>query len=568
MERMRLPIPSFDGRVAAVSRQLAAVPDHAEVARTLAAAGLVRPVRPSTLLAGVRALRRFGFTLGTAYAVGAVRFAAEPAVVDERGALSFAEVHRRTDAMAVGLAELGVGPGDRVGVLCRNHRGMVEALVALAKLGADALLLNTSFAGPQLAAALRHEGAAALIHDEEFGELVGATGLPQRRRVVAWEEASRGRTRARRGTPSLERLAAAHEGAALRTPGRDGRIVVLTSGTTGTPRGATRGNPASLEPVAALLSRMPLRLRDTTLVAAPAFHSWGLAHLMLGALLSSTLVLQRRFDPEATLAAAVEHRAGVLAAVPVMLQRILELPPERRAALGRPPLRVVAVSGSALPGGLATRFMDEYGEVLYNLYGSTEVAWASIATPEDLRAAPGTAGRPPRGTVVRILDERNRAVPAGRSGRIFVGNSMVFEGYTGGGDKHSVDGLVSSGDVGRFDAAGRLFVEGRDDDMIVSGGENVFPAVVEDLLAAHPAVAEAAVAGVEDAEFGQRLAAYVVTRPDTRLDAEQVRQHVRANLARYKVPRDVVFVAALPRNATGKVLRRALPEITPVGSAS
>ncbi len=560
--RPRLPglprgLPALPGALP-LPGPLAAAAGQAENALTLVQAGLARPIRPSRLLAGIRALRRYGLSVGTAYAVAALRYPDQAAIVDEAGSLSFAEVDARTSAMAAGLEALGVGGGDRVALLCRNHRGFVEGLAALAKLGADALLLNTSFAGPQLAATLRSERASAVIHDDEFTDLLRGAGVAAGgpRRVLAWTDAP---LPPRSRTATLERLARRHEGAAPLAPGREGRIVVLTSGTTGSPKGAARANPASVEPAAALLSRIPLRSRDTVLIAAPLFHSWGLAHLLFGSLLSSTLVLQRRFDPEATLAAATRHRADVLVAVPVMLQRILDLPAARRRAAGRPPLRVVAVSGSALPGPLATRFMDEYGDVLYNLYGSTEVAWATIATPEDLRAAPGTAGRPPRGTVVRILDGDARVLPPGESGRIFVGNSMVFQGYTGGGDKHRVDGLVSTGDVGRFDAEGRLLVEGRDDDMIVSGGENVFPGEVEDLLAHHPAIAEAAVAGVADAEFGQRLAAYVVVRAGATLDADAVRAHVRANLARYKVPRDVVFVGELPRNATGKVLRRQLP---------
>ena len=205
--------------------------------------------------------------------------------------------------------------------------------------------------------------------------------------------------------------------------------------------------------------------------------------------------------------------------------------------------------------------MDTFGDVLYNLYGSTEVAWATIATPEDLRAAPGTAGRPPMGTVVKLLDEQGHEVPRGQTGRIFVANEMVFEGYTGGGGKEIIAGLMSTGDVGRLDQAGRLFVDGRDDEMIVSGGENVFPREVEDLLADHEAIEEAAVLGVPDEEFGQRLKAFVVRRAGSKLDAGAVQEYVKNNLARYKSPRDVVFIEELPRNATGKVLKRELREL-------
>jgi acyl-CoA synthetase (AMP-forming)/AMP-acid ligase II len=274
--------------------------------------------------------------------------------------------------------------------------------------------------------------------------------------------------------------------------------------------------------------------------------------------LGSTLVLRRKFDPEDTLRAVAHHGASALALVPVMLQRILELPASTIERYDTHSLRVIALSGSVLPGELATRAMDTFGEVLYNLYGSTEVAWATIATPQDLRAAPGTAGTPPLGTVVKLLDDAGREARPGDGGRIFVANEMMFEGYTGGGGKEIVGGLMSTGDVGHFDHAGRLFVDGRDDEMIVSGGENVFPREVEDLLAGHSAIEEVAVVGVPDEQFGQRLKAFVVKRNGARLSEQAVKDHVKANLARYKVPREVVFVDELPRNATGKVLKREL----------
>ncbi|MFN2463829.1 MAG: AMP-binding protein, partial [Candidatus Dormibacteria bacterium] len=221
-------------------------------------------------------------------------------------------------------------------------------------------------------------------------------------------------------------------------------------------------------------------------------------------------------------------------------------------------LRVVAASGSALPGELATRWMDEFGDSLYNLYGSTEVAWATIATPEDLRAAPGTAGRPPWNTVVRLFDEKDHEVAAGETGRVFVANQFEFEGYTSGGTKAAIEGLMSTGDVGHFDPGGRLFIDGRDDEMIVSGGENVFPREVEDLLHRHRAVDDAALVGVKDAQYGQRLKAFVVKRSGASVTEDQLKAYVRANLARYKVPRDIEFLKELPRNATGKVLKREL----------
>ena len=519
----------------------------------MADAGIVRPVRPDKLVGVVATLKRWGRGPASGYIASGLLCPDATAIVDERGALSFGELDRRTNALANSLAAAGVREGDGVGIMCRNHRGFVEATVATAKLGADVLYLNTAFAGPQLAEVVEREGPSALIYDEEFGGLLEQAGA-DRARFVAWHDGDDG------SYPTLDQLIAAGSDRLPPAPDRVGRTVILTSGTTGSPKGANRSSPTSLDPAISLLSKIPLKRGQTTHIAAPLFHSWGFAHFTIGLMLNSTLVLHRRFDPEASLAAIARTRADSLVVVPVMMQRILDLPSETRRKYDASSLSIVAASGSALPGDLATEWMDAYGDTLYNLYGSTEVAWATIASPAEMRAAPGTAGTPPRGTVVRLYDEQGHAVPQGRTGRIFVGNEFLFEGYTGGGTKDEIDGLMATGDVGRFDAAGRLFVEGRDDEMIVSGGENVFPKEVEDLLARHDAVAEAAALGVPDDEFGQRLLAFVVRKPDAEVGEDDLKAHVKQNLARYKVPREIHFLDELPRNATGKVLKRELKE--------
>ncbi len=455
------------------------------------------------------------------------------------------------NAIAHGLAAAGVRAGDGVGILCRNHRGFVEAAIATAKLGADALFLNTGFAGPQLGDVLDREQAAAVVYDDEFASVVEA-GAGARQLVRAWSEPGPGR-------PTLDELAARHSADEPAPVAKPGRTTILTSGTTGTPKGARRPTKATdLDTLVGLLGRMPYRVGERTTIAAPTFHAWGLVQLLVASILSCTVVLRRRFDPEGTLDAVAQSGSTVLAVVPVMMQRILALDADaiRRYDTGR--LRMVAVSGSALPGELAIRWMDTFGDNLYNFYGSTEVAQASIATPVDLRAAPGTAGCVPRGTVVKILDEAGREVPTGRIGRIFVANAAQFEGYTGGGGKEIIGGMMSSGDLGYFDEQERLFVAGRDDDMIVSGGENVFPFEVENLLADHPAVADVAVIGVPDEEFGQRLKAFVVLRDGRRIGEDGLKAHVREHLARYKVPRAIEFLDEIPRNPTGKVLKRVL----------
>jgi acyl-CoA synthetase (AMP-forming)/AMP-acid ligase II len=527
--------------------------------KVLVHAGVVRPIRPDRLYRVLQTLVRWGRSPAAGAISLADRYPDETGIVDDLGTLTFAELHTRSNALAHSLSDMGILEGDGVAIMCRNHRGFIEATVAVSKLGADALYLNTAFAGPQLAEVVGREKPKAIVYDEEFAGLLADAGR-RRKRIVAWHDSQD------LADPTIDELIAAGDPDDVVAPQREGRAVILTSGTTGSPKGASRGNPQSLDPVVSLLSTIPLRTRQVSHIAAPLFHSWGFAHFSLGLILGSTFVLRRKFDPEGTLQAVARRRCDSLVVVPVMMQRIMELPESVRAKYDLSSLKVVAASGSALPGDLALEWMDAWGDTLYNLYGSTEVAWASIATPADMRAAPGTAGRPPRGTIVKLYDEAGAEVETGQTGRIFVGNEMLFEGYTGGGSKDVIGGLMATGDVGRFDADGRLFVEGRDDEMIVSGGENVFPKEIEDTLSRHPAVADAAAIGIEDKDFGQRLKAFVVLEKGSEASEDDLKEHVKRNLARYKVPREIVFLDELPRNATGKVLKRELKTLDPAAN--
>jgi acyl-CoA synthetase (AMP-forming)/AMP-acid ligase II len=539
-----------------VGRALGLAGNVGTPARVLGGSGILRPLSPTTLARIAKALKEWGTGPAGGFIAMALRDPDRVGLVDELGSLTFDELHRRSNALARALTERGVREGDSVAVMCRNHRGFVDAIVATAKCGADILLLNTAFAGPQLVDVLEREGPRVVVHDEEFTGLLARADVDTR--LLGWVDSTDP------GVDSVESLIPAYDDADLDAPVHHARIVILTSGTTGAPKGAPRSE-AGVGAAVSLLSRMPLRYGWRTHIAAPLFHTWGFAHLALSMLLGSTVVLRRRFDPEQCLAAVADERCESLVVIPVMLQRILNLPRETLDKYQLTTLKVTAASGSALPGDLALEWMDTFGDNLYNIYGSTEVAYASIATPRDLREAPTSAGKPPWATVVKILDPDGHEVPRGESGRIFVGNGMLFEGYTGGAgstpeSKEVVGGLMSSGDVGRFDANGRLYVEGRDDEMIVSGGENVFPQEVEDCLSRHEAVVEVAAIGVDDDQFGKRLKAFVVvSEPPPSVD--ELKDWVKENLARYKVPREFVFLDELPRNATGKILKRELAEL-------
>jgi fatty-acyl-CoA synthase len=531
--------------------------DEAAFAAACFRAGIFGIDPPSRLAKMAMVFQRYGL-LSASLGVSALRHPDQVAIRDERGDLTYRELDEQTNALANAWRAEGLRAGDGVAILVRNHRGFPQAVFAAAKAGCKIILLNTSFAGPQIREVAQREGTDMLVVDDEYVEMLEGIE-PRRGRWRAWVEDEA----QLRAPDTLQALI--DRGARTPPPraGKTPRIVILTSGTTGTPKGAPRDEPKSLGIIGGVLSKVPFRARETTVLAAPMFHALGFAGMALALSLGSTIVVHRRFDPAQTLDALADHHAQTLTLVPVMLQRIMELGEEEVRARDTSALRIIFASGSAVSADLVKRTLHAFGPVLYNMYGSTEVAEATIATPEDLAADPNTVGGPVRGTVVKILDEHGHELPTGITGRIFVANAAQFEGYTGGEDKERIGGLMSSGDVGHFDANGRLFIDGRDDEMIVSGGENVFPAEVEDLLCGHEAVAEAAAIGVDDDQFGQRLKAFVVVRDGHELSEDDVKAYVRDNLARYKVPREVVFLDELPRNQTGKVLKRKLAEAHP-----
>jgi acyl-CoA synthetase (AMP-forming)/AMP-acid ligase II/uncharacterized protein YndB with AHSA1/START domain len=524
------------------------------VATTLMKAGVVSAGRPDKMIRQASSLARWGATMPGGFQAAAARGAGDPALRDERSLRTYGQAVDRADKLANGLAERGVKPADRVALMCRNHAAMVESVIACGKLGADAVLLNTGLSASAVAEVIGKHDPVAVLADDEFAPMI--QNVPgDFLRISTWAETES-------GYPTVDDIIETAPDNRLRPTERPGKIVVLTSGTTGVPKGARRPTPKGLSTAAALLSRIPLRVGEKIYVAAPLFHTWGLAAMQLAMPLRAELSLQRRFDAERTLRTIAEHRCTALFAVPIMLQRILDLPARVRRRYDLSALRIVASSGSALPGSFVTDFMDAFGDILYNLYGSTEVSWASIADPVDLRAAPTTAGRCPPGTQVGVYDDVGRPVPPGAEGLLYVGNEMLFDGYTEGGSLPISNHLMATGDRGFLDADGRLFVTGREDEMIVSGGENVFPRPVEEALIALPQVQDVAVVGVPDAEYGQRLAAYLVLRNGALLNADAVQSYIHQRLARFAVPRDVYFVPELPRNATGKILKRLLNDDT------
>jgi acyl-CoA synthetase (AMP-forming)/AMP-acid ligase II len=523
------------------------------VITTLSRAGMIAPMRPDRYVKMAAAMRREGMGMTVGFAGAAQRCPDRPGLVDELGTLTWRQLDERINALAAALQDLPSGQPKVVGIMCRNHRGFVEAVVAANRIGSDVVLLNTSFAGPAMADVVNREGVDAAIYDEEFTATVdrALADKPDATRIVAWTEGQHELT--------VEGLINDHAGQQPERTGRKGKMILLTSGTTGSPKGANQsGGSAGIGTLKAILDRTPWRAEEAVVIVAPMFHAWGFSQLIFAASMACTVVTRRKFDPEATLDLVDRHQATGLAVVPVMFDRIMDLPAEVRNRYSGKSLRFAAASGSRMRPDVVTAFMDQFGDVIYNNYNATEAGMIATATPADLRAAPDTAGRPAGGTEIRILDPEFNELPTGEVGGIYVHNDTQFDGYTSGTTKDFHAGFMSSGDVGYLDEAGRLFVVGRDDEMIVSGGENVYPIEVEKTLAAHPEVAEAAVIGVADEQYGQRLAAFVVLEPGSSATTGTLKEHVRENLANYKVPREVSVLDELPRGSTGKILRTEL----------
>ena len=522
-------------------------------------AGAFKLEPPQNVAAMVADIRRWG-EFGMIPALNARRTPNRAAVVDDDGEITFKELDDAAHAVANGLLAMGVKGGDGVAILARNHRWFLIAVYAAARAGTRIILLNSEFSGPQIKEVSEREGAKLIIYDDEYCA------------AVAKSEPPLGKLRALGTNPdkdepsgstdeTLEDLIARSNNKPAPKATKRSSIIILTSGTTGTPKGANRSTPPTLAPIGGVLSNVPFKSNEVTSLPAPMFHALGFLHATLAMMLGTTLVLRRRFKPPTVLADIEANKVTAMVVVPVMLSRILDA----LDAMDRKPdlssLRIVFVSGSQLGAELATRALKELGPVIYNLYGSTEIAFATIAGPRDLSINPATVGPVVKGVKVKILDDNGNELPQGEVGRIFVGNFFPFEGYTGGGHKQVIDGLMSSGDVGYFDEHNLLYVSGRDDEMIVSGGENVFPAEVEDLISGHPEVIEATALGVEDKEWGHRLRAFVVKAEGASVGEDDIKTYVKEHLARYKVPREVVFLDELPRNPTGKILKRELREI-------
>ncbi|MEU9808737.1 AMP-binding protein [Mycobacterium sp. NPDC050853] len=521
--------------------------------------GALTPIGPRAMVALGRSLWQYGPTPAMLLAATAIRFPDRIALVDDSGQLTYRQLHERSDAIAASVYALAPSAPRSVGIVCRNHRGFVEAMLAGAKLGAELVFINTELTPQQLQAILQRHDPDVLIFDAEYAEAVEEARY-QGLRVVAWHESL-----AAEGSTTLDALADQRhpKPPPVRRPVK---LTLLTSGTTGLAKGVPRAiRPRQLVLMCVTaMATVRLRSRDRVLVAPPFFHGFGLAALLGPMALGGSVLCRRRFDAKQALEDIARKRVTVLFAVPAMLQRLLAVPDMGRQVTGGLSLRLIVTGAAPISPATVSSVLNTFGPILVNGYGSTEAGVVAIATPADLVAAPNTAGRKALGVSVRILGDDRREVATGVTGMIFVRGGLEYEGYTPDkaarpASKEIVDGHVNTGDMGHFDTDAKLYIDGRSDDMIVSGGENIFPGEVEDRLTAHPAVVDAVVIGVPDDEFGQVLRAFVVAAAGAPVPSNDVlKAYVREGLERYKVPKQFVLLDEIPRNASGKVLRAQL----------
>lgn len=472
------------------------------------------------------------------------------AVIDREGELRWGELDERINGLAHALLERGVEPDDQVAMVLRNGRRFVETTLACQRIGVVAAPLNTWGKEPELGGILERERPAALVYDvRHVGQLeaVVPDGIVT---IHAGDDED-----ALPGSEPYEGMVA--EGSPsppspVTTDRGSRRIVIHTSGTTGTPKAASRGTGAQgAASLLAVLDAVPYRHDDVMYMPNPMFHALGVLTFSIGMVTGATMVLPDAFDPEQAPYDLEEHRITAASFVPVMIRRMLGLDDAPDVDLSA--LRIVLASGSAMSPELRRRTVERFGDVLYDLYGSTEAGWVAIADPQTLREAPEAVGRPVAGVELAILDENGQPVEDGE-GEIHVRSVATFEGYASGEETPERDGYLSTGDLGVIDERGYLHVVGRADDMVVVGGENVYPDEVEAVISEVDGVEDVAVVGVDDEEMGQVLTAFLVGD----VDPDQVSSVCEDQLPSYKVPQRFQIVDELPRTSTGKVIRDEL----------
>ncbi len=478
-----------------------------------------------------------------------------PALTFEGTTRTYAELQQRIDRLANGLRAKGVCHGDRVGFLGLNQPSFLESLFAAARLGAIFVPLNFRLSGPELGFIINNAGIHTLIVDAPHRHVIDSIrgDLPCRRYVSADQSVD--------AWPSTDSLIAGHQPLRIGEPVTEDEVAVImyTSGTTGRPKGAmlTHGNIWWNN--TNVLLTFDVQGNDIVLVVAPLFHIGGLnVNTLVTWQTGGHIVLHRAFDPSRFLEDIAKHRISSTFAVPAMLLFVSQQPNFANADLSS--LRTIVCGAAPVPEPLM-RLYAERGVPINQGYGLTEASpLLTFLAPEWGINKLGSAGRAPLFTEVRLLTPDGQDVSApGEKGEIIARGPNITKGYWNNPEATAAaidaEGWLHTGDVGTFDADGFLFIVDRVKDMVITGGENVYPAEVENILYEHPAIAEIAVIGLPDEQWGEAVVAVAALKPEARLELEELREFATDRLARFKLPRRLEIVSALPRNPAGKVLK-------------
>src|SRR5215471_6474179 len=486
----------------------------------------------------------------------------KPALICGEDTLTYRAYDERSNRAARALADLGVQPGDRVAVMSFNSIAGSVVSAGLRKAGAVGVPVNFRLRGAELAYIVQDSGARVVCAGPEFVEHVEAA----RQHIEADEPAlvAIGESTPPAGWVRLDDAMAALPAHPPDT-GEDtstGAAMIYTSGTTGHPKGAYRPNGIDPSSVLQVIQLFGLTPDDVHLMGGPGYHSAVGVFGALTVLIGGTVVLMPRFDAEHALALVERHRVSTTFMPPILLQRIMDLPEAVRDQYDASSIRSVILGAAPCPHSLKERAIAYLGEVLWEFYGATETGFNLILRPEDQLRKAGSAGTPPDGQEILLLDERGEPVPDGEPGELWVRNNWLAAYYNKpeATERSMRDGFFSVGDIAYRDADGYYYICDRKIDMIISGGVNIYPAEIEDCLHAHPAVRDVAVIGVPDDQWGESVKAIVALQPDTSATETELVDWCRGRLADYKRPRSVDFVTELPRDQAGKLLKRRIRE--------
>jgi long-chain acyl-CoA synthetase len=478
---------------------------------------------------------------------------------------TYAELFGRALRATSGLAELGVGAGDRVALLLRNSTEFLEASIATVPLGASAVPINWHWRGEEIAHVLADSRAKVLIVHSDLWPAV-APSVPDGVAVVLVPGDEEAPAVAPADVGRWPEWLAASEPWA-QPPERGPMSIIYTSGTTGRPKGVVRAptTDAQREAGSTLIGEIfQLGEGERTLIPAPMYHTAPNVYALSAAVRGMDMTIMQGFDAEEFLRLVADHGVTVVQMVPTMFVRLLALPEEVRARYDVSSLRWVVHAAAPCPVEVKRAMIEWLGPIVVEYYGGTETGPVVFCTSEEWLAHPGTVGRSLEGAVVKIFDSDGRELPPGESGEVFMWHDawpdFTYEGDEAKRRAVERDGLVSCGDIGYLDADGYLYLNDRASDMVISGGVNIYPAEIEACLLGLPGVRDCAVFGIPDEEFGEALAAYVEPDDGAQLSTEVVREHVRSRLAGYKTPRVVCFSDALPREDSGKIFKRRLRE--------